>query len=70
MTGPGSDGNIIAALCSFLLPGLGQLLQGRVLMATVHFLLGCVMWIFLLGWLVHIWSTIDAARYVPRWSRM
>lgn len=26
----GSTGNVIAALCSFFVPGLGQLLQGRV----------------------------------------
>ena len=29
--GQGSSGNIIAALASFFAPGLGQLLQGRVL---------------------------------------
>jgi len=29
MTGQGSTGNVIAALASFFIPGLGQLLQGR-----------------------------------------
>ena len=36
---PGSTGNVIAAVCSFLLPGLGQLVQGRWLAAVVFFLL-------------------------------
>jgi hypothetical protein len=29
MAGQGSTGNVIAALASFFIPGLGQLLQGR-----------------------------------------
>jgi hypothetical protein len=28
MSNQGSTGNIIAALCNFVLPGLGQLVQG------------------------------------------
>lgn len=64
-TGPGSGGNVLAALCSFFIPGLGQLLQGRVLMALIQFLLAGVMWIFFLGWLVHLWSVIDAAKFRP-----
>ena len=62
----GSAGNVIAALCSFFIPGLGQLLQGRVLMAIVQFVLAGVMWIFLLGWLVHLWSIVDAALWKPK----
>jgi TM2 domain-containing membrane protein YozV len=61
----GSTGNVIAALCSFFIPGLGQLLQGRLLAAAVQFVLASVLWIFLLGWIVHIWSIIDAARFDP-----
>ena len=61
MSGQGSTGNVIAALCSFFIPGLGQLLQGRVLMALVQFVLAAVLWVVLLGWLVHLWSIIDAA---------
>ncbi|MGH7935848.1 MAG: hypothetical protein ACREF8_02425 [Chthoniobacterales bacterium] len=61
MPGQGSTGNVIAALCSFFIPGLGQLLQGRVFMALVQFILAAVLWIVLLGWLVHLWSIIDAA---------
>jgi TM2 domain-containing membrane protein YozV len=61
--GPGSAGNVIAAICSFFIPGLGQLVQGRVLMALIQFVLAGILWIFLLGWLVHLWSVIDAALY-------
>src|SRR5229473_2892009 len=56
MTGQGSTGNVIAALCSFFIPGLGQLLQGRLFIAIVQFCLAAVMWIVLLGWLIHLWT--------------
>lgn len=65
MAGQGSGGNVLAALCSFFIPGLGQLLQGRLLIAIVQFVLAGVLWFFLLGWLIHLWSIIDAARYNP-----
>jgi len=61
MTGPGPTGNVIAALCSFFVPGLGQLLQGRIFMAAFQFVLAGILWFFWLGWAVHIWSTVDAA---------
>lgn len=61
--GQGSAGNIIAALASFFIPGLGQLLQGRLLMAIFQFLLAGFLWIFLLGWIIHLWSIIDAAMF-------
>ena len=66
MRGQGSAGNVIAALCSFFIPGLGQLVQGRWILAGFQFLLSIVMWIVLLGWAVHLWSIIDAALYRPR----
>ena len=66
MAGQGSTGNVIAALASFFIPGLGQLIQGRVLMAVVHFVLAGVLWFFLLGWVIHLWSVIDAALWKPR----
>jgi TM2 domain-containing membrane protein YozV len=62
-SGPGSTGNVIAAVCSFFIPGLGQLVQGRIFVAMIQFGLACVLWIFWLGWLVHFWSVIDAALY-------
>jgi len=64
--GQGSTGNVIAALASFFIPGLGQLLQGRLGMAIVQFVLAAVLWIFLLGWLIHLWSILDAALWKPR----
>ena len=63
MAGRGSGGNVLAALCSFFIPGLGQLLQGRPLIALVMFVLASVLWFFLLGWIIHLWSIIDAARF-------
>ena len=71
--GQGSAGNVIAALCSFLIPGLGQLLQGRLLSALLWFLAACaagaITWLLTLsllpfGWfVVSIFSCISAATY-------
>ena len=63
MSGQGSAGNVIAALCSFFIPGLGQLLQGRFFKAVLQFVLAAVLWFVLLGWIIHLWSIIDAATY-------
>jgi TM2 domain-containing membrane protein YozV len=65
MTGQGSGGNVLAALCSFFIPGLGQLLQGRLGMAILQFVLAAASWFVLLGWIVHIWSVLDAAKFKP-----
>lgn len=65
MAGQGSGGNVIAALCSFFIPGLGQLLQGRLLMAVFMFLAAGALWIILLGWIIHLWSILDAAKFKP-----
>jgi TM2 domain-containing membrane protein YozV len=65
MAGQGSAGNVIAAAASFFIPGLGQLLQGRLGMAIIQFVLAIVLWIFLLGWAIHLWSIIDAALWKP-----
>jgi TM2 domain-containing membrane protein YozV len=66
MSGQGSTGNVIAALASFFIPGLGQLIQGRLLMAIVQFVLAGVLWIFMLGWAIHLWSVLDAALWKPK----
>lgn len=63
MPGQGSTGNVIAAVCSFFIPGLGQLVQGRLISAALQFVLAAVLWWFWLGWVIHLWSIIDAARY-------
>lgn len=75
MAGQGSGGNVLAAICSLFIPGLGQLVQGRVLAALLFFLLtsGCyalgasvVLFIFWIpAVLLHLWSIIDAARFRP-----
>lgn len=71
--GPGSAGNVIAAICSLLFPGLGQLIQGRVLSALFWFVFACLAfvasWLITLsllpfGWfLVSIFACINAAMY-------
>jgi TM2 domain-containing membrane protein YozV len=66
MAGQGSGGNVLAALASLIIPGLGQLLQGRLLIAIIHFVLATVLWFFLLGWIIHLWSILDAARFKPK----
>ena len=65
MAGQGSAGNVLAALCSFFIPGLGQLLQARLGRAILHFVLAIVLWFVLLGWIIHLWSILDAARFTP-----
>jgi TM2 domain-containing membrane protein YozV len=67
MSGQGSAGNVIAALASFFVPGLGQLIQGRVVLAIVMFVLAAVLWVILLGWIIHLWSIVDAAVWKPKW---
>lgn len=72
-TGQGSTGNVIAAICSLIVPGLGQLVQGRVLSAILWFAAGCIAgaltWVLTLslfpfGWfLVSLFSCISAAVY-------
>jgi len=65
MEGQGSAGNVLAALCSFFIPGLGQLLQGRLLLAAIQFVAAAVLWVIWLGWIIHIWSILDAALFKP-----
>jgi len=66
MAGQGSAGNVLAAICSFFIPGLGQLVQGRLLKAVLLFVLAAVLWAFMLGWIIHLWSILDAAVWKPR----
>jgi len=65
VAGQGSTGNVIAALASFFIPGLGQLLQGRPLIAAVMFVLAGILWFLWLGWVIHVWSIMDAALWKP-----
>jgi TM2 domain-containing membrane protein YozV len=68
MASQGSTGNVIAALASFFVPGLGQLLQGRLFAAIVQFVLAIALWIVLLGWAVHLYSILDAALWKPKYA--
>jgi TM2 domain-containing membrane protein YozV len=63
--GQGSTGNVIAAVCSFFIPGLGQLVQGRVLKAAIMFVLAAALWVIWMGWIIHLWSIVDAAMFKP-----
>jgi TM2 domain-containing membrane protein YozV len=68
----GSAGNVIAAVCGFFFPGLGQLVQGRVLAALLFFVGAGVVWFIsagLLGWTIHVWSCINAALWKPERTR-
>jgi TM2 domain-containing membrane protein YozV len=73
MAEQGSGGNVIAALCSFFLPGLGQLVQGRLLAAIMFFVVcgvGYFLWWLIvpgiIAALVHLWGIIDAATFNNR----
>ncbi|MCE2571234.1 hypothetical protein [Motilimonas eburnea] len=72
MASQGSAGNVIAAICSFFIPGLGQLVQGRILAALLFFLFvsaghgiaGMTFGIFfIISVPLHIWCIVDAALY-------
>jgi TM2 domain-containing membrane protein YozV len=64
--GQGSAGNVIAAVCSFFIPGLGQLVQGRLVLAVIMFVAAGLLWLIWLGWIIHLWSILDAALWKPR----
>jgi len=66
----GSGGNVIAALCNVFIPGLGQLVQGRILAAILFFVVcaaGYAMWFLVVPAIVaaiaHLWAIIDAAKF-------
>ncbi|MCH9639786.1 MAG: hypothetical protein K0U40_09875 [Betaproteobacteria bacterium] len=70
MSGQGSGGNVLAAVCSFFIPGLGQLVQGRILPALLFFVFIGVNYFFavlifpaIIGVIFHLWCIIDAARF-------
>jgi TM2 domain-containing membrane protein YozV len=55
----------VAALCSLCVPGLGQLVQGRIVLALIFFGSSVLLWCCCLGWIPHAWSVIDAALWSP-----
>ena len=70
MSGQGSGGNVLAAICNVFIPGLGQLVQGRILPAIMFFVAMAISWglaLVFIGYIilpiVYIWSIVDAAKY-------
>lgn len=70
MSGQGSGGNVIAAICNVFFPGLGQLVQGRILAALIFAIIafgGYALWFLVvppvIGAIAHLWSIIDAAKF-------
>jgi TM2 domain-containing membrane protein YozV len=70
MSQQGSAGNVIAAIASFFIAGLGQLVQGRIFTALMF----CVViytcyffWVLIIppiiGVILHAWCIIDAAKF-------
>ncbi|QTH62722.1 hypothetical protein J1N51_07995 [Psychrosphaera ytuae] len=70
MSEQGSAGNVIAALCNVFFPGLGFLVQGRILAAILTAMLvigGYALWFLvvpaIIGGIVHLWAIISAATF-------
>lgn len=70
MSGQGSGGNVLAAICNVFIPGLGQLVQGRILAAILFFVgaaLSGAATVIVIGWvllpIIYIWSIVDAAKF-------
>lgn len=60
-----SGTNMAAGICSALVPGLGQLLQGRALPGLAFLIASGVLWIFLAGWIVALLAAFEAAIWKP-----
>lgn len=60
---PGGLGNMLACLLSLFVPGMGQFFQGRLFAAFLHLFGTMMMWAVMLGWIGHIGSAVDAARW-------
>ncbi len=50
----------IALLLSLLIPGVGQMYNGHVAKGILMLIGSIVLWLFFLGWIIWIWSIIDA----------
>lgn len=71
----GSAGNVAAALASFFVPGLGQLVQGRAAAAFGFGGTWLALWLFALAGgaplalplivCLALWATVEAARWDP-----
>jgi TM2 domain-containing membrane protein YozV len=56
----------VALLLSFLIVGAGQLYNGQIAKGILMFFGAIVLWFMLLGWIIHIWSWIDAYSVASR----
>lgn len=79
MAGQSTTRRVIATLASAVMPGLGQLIQGRLFAAAFQFVLASVLWFAFehgglgggahwashLHWVVHLYSLVDAALSQP-----
>jgi TM2 domain-containing membrane protein YozV len=70
MSEQGSGGNVIAAICNVFFPGLGQLVQGRIMSALIFAIIvfgGYALWFLvvpaIIGGIAHLWAIIDAAKF-------
>lgn len=65
MSGSGSTGNVVAAVCSVFVPGLGQLVQGRLFSAIFYFATVSILYatglLSFLGVVFHVFSVLSAA---------
>jgi TM2 domain-containing membrane protein YozV len=62
----------LAAVLSAVLPGLGQIYNGRILWAIVWFIITPGLWIGtggLLGWICHVISAYQAYRQAQRYQQ-
>ncbi len=74
MSEQGSGGNVLAAICNIFFPGLGQLVQGRIMAALIFAIItfgGYALWFLffpvIIAVIFHLWSIIDAAKFTaPR----
>jgi hypothetical protein len=64
-TGAGSLGNIFCALNSMIWPGLGQIGQRRVLKGILFMAAAIPLWAIYMGWVIHLWAAVNAARWKP-----
>ena len=68
-TGQGSAGNVISALATFFMPGLGQLIQGRMMRAAFFFVVVWALYLSVILWpigaVAHLWAILDAALFRP-----
>ena len=73
MLNTANTGNVIAALCNVFIPGLGHLIQGRIMLAIIFFVIIWSLywfWWFLIfpaviGGILHLICILSAATYKP-----